>query len=93
MSVEKFAQKNRRSNLTMFNIIRHNLAKKKLDPTLKPSNMKGMTNLTHFYAQKSKGPRRFSEIDPETLHMCSTCPSRGVAAEIFSFFFFLPNFF
>ena len=51
-----FRAKNRRSDLSVFNI-KQNLAKK-LDPTLKPSHLKEVMDLTHFYAQKSKCPRR-----------------------------------
>ena len=51
-----FRAKNRRSDLPVFNM-KHNLAKK-LDLTLKPSYFKEKTYLTHFYAQKSKCPRR-----------------------------------
>ena len=49
--------KSLRSDLPAFNITQ-NLAKK-LDPRLKPSNLKEITYLAHFYAQKSKHPRRF----------------------------------
>ena len=42
---------------SVFNI-KQNLAKK-LDPTLKPSNLKEITCLTHFYAKKSKRPLWF----------------------------------
>ena len=52
-----FLAKNRRSGLPVFNI-KQNLAKK-LDHTLEPRNWKGITCLTHFYAQKYKCPRRF----------------------------------
>ena len=69
-SCRNFRERNRRSDLPVFNI-KQNLAKK-LDPALKPSHLKEITYLTHFYAQKSKCPRRFREIDPEILHTCST---------------------
>ena len=42
---------------SVFNI-KQNLAKK-LDPTLKPSNLKEITCLTHFYAKKPKRPLWF----------------------------------
>ena len=48
MSVEKFAQKKRRSDLPVSNI-KQNLRSEKLDPTLKPSNLKEITYLTLFY--------------------------------------------
>ena len=53
----KFRAKSRRSDLPVFNI-KQNVAKK-LDPTLKPGNLKELKYLTHFYVQKSKCPRRF----------------------------------
>ena len=63
---------------------------KKLDPILKPSRLKETTYRPHFHAQKSKSPRRFREVDPEILHACSTCPSRGLTrgwGVLFSFSF------
>ena len=57
-----FRAKNRRSDLPVFNI-EQNLARK-LDPTLKPSNLKGIAYLTHFYAQKARYPRRFLRNRP-----------------------------
>ena len=65
-----FRAKNRRSDLPVIHIT-HNLARK-LDPTLKPCNLKEMTCLTRFYTQKPKCPRRFGGIGPEILHTCST---------------------
>ena len=52
-----FRAKNRRSDLSVFNI-KQNLAKV-LDPRLKSSHLKEITYRTHFYAQKSECPRRF----------------------------------
>ena len=62
MSVEISAQKIKDLNLPVFNI-KQNLARK-LDPSLKPSNLKELTCLPHFYAQKAHCPRRFREIRP-----------------------------
>ena len=56
-SVEIFAQKN--ENLTCLSSTLSRIVAKKLDPTLKPSPLKEITDLTHFYAHKSKCPRRF----------------------------------
>ena len=53
----KFCAKNQRPDLPALNI-KQNIAKK-LDPTLKSSQLKEITYLTHFYARKSKYPRRF----------------------------------
>ena len=78
-----FRAKNRRSDLPVFNI-KQDLAKK-LDPTLKRTRLKEITYLTHFYAQKSKCPRRFWEIDPIILHTFSTRPSPGLTS-VFVFF-------
>lgn len=50
--------------------------REKNDSTLKPSNSEAMPNFCTFSAQKSKCPRRFLEIDPETLHPCYSSPSR-----------------
>ena len=52
-----FRANNRRSDLPVFNI-KQNPARK-LDPTLKPCNLKEITYITHFYAQMAKCPRRF----------------------------------
>ena len=54
---KNFRAKNRRADLPVFNI-EQTLAKK-LDPVLKPSHLKEIRYLTHFFAQKSKCPRRF----------------------------------
>ena len=53
----KIRAKNGKSDLPVFNI-KQNLARK-LDPSLKPSNLKEITYPTHFYAQKAKCPRPF----------------------------------
>ena len=84
-----FRAKNRRSDV-LVSSIKQNLAEK-LDPTLQPNHLKETTYLTHFYAPKSKCPSRFYEIDPEILHVCSTCLSRGLTSGVpgfFSSFFF-----
>ena len=53
----EFSRQNSRSDLPVFNI-KQNLAKK-LDPRLKSSRLKDLAYPNHFYAQKSKCPRRF----------------------------------
>ena len=73
-SVKRFHAKIQRSDLPIVNI-RWNITQK-LDPPLKPSNYMQIPKIRMFYAQKSKSPRRFQEIDPELLHTCCTCPSR-----------------
>ena len=47
----------------MFNN-KQNLAKN-MDATLKPSHLKGITHITHFYTQKAKCARHYLEINPE----------------------------
>ena len=49
--------KTQRSDLPVLNIEQD--VAKQLDRTLKPSNLKEITYLTHFYPRKSKGPRLF----------------------------------
>ena len=64
-----FREKNRRSNLPcLCSNIKH-IRAKKMDPTLEPSHFKEITYPTHFYARKSKCPRRLVAIDPEFLHV------------------------
>ena len=53
----KFRAKNRRSDPLVF-IVKQNLARK-LDPRLQPSNLREITYLANFYAQRAKCPRRF----------------------------------
>ena len=82
-----FRAKTRRSDMRMFNGKR-SLAKK-VDPALKPSQLKEVTYLTHLYAQKWKCPRRvFRYPDPD---ICSTCPSRGLTSGYFYLFFSPPK--
>ena len=52
-----FRSEKRRPDLPVFNI--KQILAKKSDPTLKPRHLKEIKNLTHFYAQRSKCPRRF----------------------------------
>ena len=51
----------------MFNV-EQNLSKKN-DATLKQSNLKEVTNLTNFYVQKAKCPRRLGDIVQDFAHV------------------------
>ena len=77
--------KNRMSDPPMFKI-KQNVAKK-----LDTRHLKEMAYLTRFYAQKSKSPRRYEEMDPESLHTCSTCPFRGLTSVVVVFLVFAEN--
>ena len=63
---------------------KQNLAKK-LNLTLKPSNLKEKTYLAHFYAPKSKCPRRFLRDRPWN---CAHVPYVPIPRPDTSFFFF-----
>ena len=76
--------KNRRFDLPVFNI-KQNLARK-LDPALKPGNLKEITYLTTFCGPKANCPRWFWEIAHDILETCSTCPSRGMISRCVSVF-------
>ena len=82
-----FRAKNRTYDLPVFTT-KHNLFLAK-NWILKPSLLKEITYLTHFYAQKSKCPRSFWEMNSEILRTCSTCTHQGLPSVFLSFFW--PN--